>query len=145
MRSLVTRHMHDVAKSARGYHARIGALALDHHICRHCGAVQHNVDVSRRYSGDLAYFHHALDDADRLIRRGRRYFVYENFLTRADGRLLQDNVRKRAPNINADTYHDLPHSFIASARPAGAEMRFHGRRLLLSASAKEISRPSGPE
>src|ERR1700682_287362 len=107
MRSLVPRHMQDVTKSARGYHAHIGALALDDHICGHSGAVQHKVDVSRRHSGDLAYLHHALDDADRLIRRGRRYFVYEDFLTRADGRLLQNNVRKRAPNINADTYHDI--------------------------------------
>ena len=41
MRPLVTRHMEDVTKSAGGYHADVGALALDHHVGRHGGAVQH--------------------------------------------------------------------------------------------------------
>jgi hypothetical protein len=98
--------MEDVTKSAGGDHADIGALALDHHVCRHGSAMQHKVNVSRRHSGDLAYFNNALDDADRLIRRGRRHLVYEYFLTRPCGRLLQDNVGKRTPNINTDTYHD---------------------------------------
>ena len=58
--------MEDVTKSAGGYHADIGALALDHHVCRHGGTVQHKINISRRHSGDLAYFHHALNDADGL-------------------------------------------------------------------------------
>src|ERR1700679_1081717 len=107
MRTLVTRHMEDVTKSAGGDHADIGALALDHHVCRHGGAMQHKVNVSRRHSGDLAYFNNALDDANRLIRGGGRHLVYEDFLTCPDGRLLQDNVGKRTPNINPETYHDL--------------------------------------
>jgi hypothetical protein len=111
--------MEDVTKSTGGYHTYIGALALDYHVCRHGGTVQHKVNVSRRYSGDLAYFHNTLDDSDRLIRGGRRYFVHEDFLTRADSRLLQDNVGKRTPNINADTYHDRSPSLVVSARPHG--------------------------
>jgi hypothetical protein len=109
--------MEDITKSAGRYHTHIGALALDHHVCRHGGAVQHKVNVCRRYFSYLAHFHNALDDTDRLIRGGRRYFVHEDLLARSDGRLLQDNVGKRTSNINADTYHDLPPSLIVSARP----------------------------
>jgi hypothetical protein len=99
--------MNDDTESAGCYHAHIGALALDHHVRRHGGAMQHKVNVCRRYAGDLAHFHDTLDDTDGLIRRGRRYFVDEDLLTRTNSGLFQDNVGERTPNINADTYHDL--------------------------------------
>src|SRR5580692_6604407 len=123
MRPFVTRHMKNVAKAASRYHADIGALALDHHVCRHGGAVQHKVDVCRRYTGNLAHFHNALDDSDRLIRGGRRDLVHEYLLARAGDRLLQDDVGKRTPDINADTYHDLPPSLTFSFG-VSAEIRF---------------------
>jgi hypothetical protein len=85
--------------------------------------VQDHVDVSRRNTGDPADFDNALHDAGGLIRRRRGHFVHENFLIRANVRLFQDDVSERASDVNADTYHFPPLSFIVSTRAAGADQR----------------------
>ena len=105
MRPLVARDMEYIAEAARGDHADVGALALDHHVGGNRRAVQHHVDAAWRDARDPANVHDALHDAHGLIRRRRGNFMHEDALTRSGGRVFQDDIGKGAAHIDADTDH----------------------------------------
>src|SRR5690606_4895869 len=90
-------------------------------------AVNDGVDFGNANASVLAYLLNALDHADRLVLQSGRHLVVEDAL-----RALQNKVRVRPPDIDADTSHRsfLPHFTLRLSRLRRASRVLFGRRAL---------------
>ena len=105
MRPLVARHVQDVAEAARRDHPDLGAGALDHHVGGDSRSVKDGIDRGGRHTGELADPEDALHHAFRLVLRRARHLRHDDLLASAVARTLQDDVRERSADVDADPDH----------------------------------------
>ena len=105
MRTLVARHVQDVAEAARGNHADLGAGALDHHVGGDRRAVEHGVDRAGGDAGQPADLADALEDRFRLVVRRARHLGDDHLLPPGVVRTFQHDVGERPADVDADPDH----------------------------------------
>ena len=104
VRPLVPRHVQNVAEAAGRDHADFRAGTLDDHVGRNRCSMKNGVNRAGRHARQAADLQNSCDNALGLIPRRARH-LGDGYLSLAIGHALEDNVGKRAADIDADPDH----------------------------------------